>query len=90
MLLEQRLKAHSFWARMREGIQQQFLGCQVHTLVTIPTVLPRITTSLPKIKNEKQSKNILASFTSVGHETIRISKLFKRSKSMKRWTRNTQ
>lgn len=75
---------------MREEFQLQFLGCQVRTLVTAPTILPRITASLLKIKNEKQNKNILASFTSVGHETVRISKLFKRSKSMKPWTRKTQ
>ena len=90
MLLEQTLNAHSFQARMREDIQQQFLDCQVRTLVTIPTILPRITASLPKIKNEKQNKNNLARFTSVGHETIRISNLLKRLKSIKPWTRNTE
>jgi len=38
---------------MREDVQKQFLGSQARTVVTIPTVLPRITTSLPKIKKTK-------------------------------------
>jgi hypothetical protein len=90
MLLEHKLDAHSFQARMREDIQLQFLGCQVRTVVTISTTLPWIATSLPKVKNERQNENILARFTSVGHEIIRISKLFKTSKSMKPWTKNAQ
>jgi hypothetical protein len=80
MLLEHKLDAHSFQARMHEDIQQQFLDCQVPTLVTISTTLPWIATSLPKMKNERQNENILARFTSVGHKVIRIPKLFKRSK----------
>jgi hypothetical protein len=86
MLLAHKLDAHSCQARMAEDIQ--FLVCQVRTLVTISTIIPWITTSLPTIKNERQNGNILARFTSVGHEIIRISKLFKISKSMKPWTRN--
>lgn len=42
-----------FKARMSENSKQQFPCRQARTLVTIPTILPRITTSVPKIKKTK-------------------------------------
>jgi hypothetical protein len=64
---------------MRKDIELQSLGRQIRNLVTIPTMLPRLTTSLLKINNKIENENILARFTSVGHETI-ISELFKSTK----------
>lgn len=57
---------------MRDDIQQHLFGRQVRSLVTIPTLLPRITTSLPKIKNERRNKNILARARARNHKNFKF------------------